>query len=123
MNKVDYIVSRFCEFFSVCIIFFSFFNQGLFTYKANARSLESGKIVFENNCNVCHVGGKNIIIPEKNLGKKSLEANGMNNLDAIVYQVTNGKNGMPAFGGRLNETQIEQVSSYVLNEFGKRTEN
>lgn len=47
----------------------------------------------------------------------------MNNFDAIVYQVTNGKNGMPAFGGRLNETQVEQVALYVLNEFGKRTEN
>ena len=28
-------------------------------------------------------------------------------------QVTNGKNNMPAFGGRLTEEQIVQVSRYV----------
>ena len=83
----------------------------------------TGKIIFNNNCNVCHVGGSNIIIPEKNLRKKSLEANGMNNLEAIVYQVTNGKNGMPAFGGRLKEAEIEKVAIYVLQEFGKKNEN
>ena len=81
---------------------------------------ETGKVIFNNSCNVCHVNGNNIIIPEKNLRKKSLEANGMNNLEAIVYQVTNGKNGMPAFGGRLKETEIENVAIYVLQEFGKK---
>lgn len=84
---------------------------------------ETGKIIFNNNCNVCHVSGSNIIIPEKNLRKKSLETNGMNNLEAIVYQVTNGKNGMPAFGGRLKESEIEKVAIYVLQEFGKKNEN
>jgi cytochrome c6 len=36
-----------------------------------------------------------------------------------MYQVTNGKNGMPAFGGRLKETEIESVAMYILKEFGK----
>lgn len=80
---------------------------------------EMGKQIFYNNCNVCHIGGTNIIIPEKSLLKKSLDANGMNNLDAIMYQVMNGKNGMPAFGGRLKETEIENVAIFVLKEFGK----
>ena len=80
---------------------------------------ETGKIIFNNNCNVCHVSGSNIIIPEKNLRKKSLETNGMNNLEANVYQVTNGKNGMPAFGGRLKESDIEEVSNYILYQSEK----
>jgi hypothetical protein len=43
----------------------------------------------------------NLIIPEKNLKKEILQANGIYSQDAIKYQVLNGKNGMPAFGGRL----------------------
>jgi cytochrome c6 len=38
----------------------------------------------------------------------------MYNQDAIVYQILNGKNGMPAFGGRLNESEIEEIANYVL---------
>ena len=29
-------------------------------------------------------------------------------------QVTNGKNAMPAFGGRLSEDDINNVASYVI---------
>ena len=64
----------------------------------------------------CHIGGTNIIIPEKNLKKNALEANGMNTLNAISYQIINGKNGMPAFGGRLQEDEIEILASYVLKQ-------
>ena len=31
-------------------------------------------------------------------------------------KILNGKNGMPAFGGRLNEQQIEQIAEYVLKQ-------
>jgi cytochrome c6 len=42
----------------------------------------------------------------------------MNNLGAITYQILNGKNGMPAFGGRLSDQEMEQVALYVLeNDF------
>eukprot|EP01041_Mallomonas_annulata_P000002 gene2-3_t len=46
----------------------------------------------------------------------SLEANGMNKIESIIYQVINGKNGMPAFGGRLKEEDIEDVAAYVLKQ-------
>ena len=75
-----------------------------------------GKEIFQANCSVCHIGGTNIIIPEKNLKKNALEANGMNSINAISYQIINGKNGMPAFGGRLNEDEIEKVASYILEK-------
>lgn len=81
-----------------------------------ALDLDLGKSLFVSNCNVCHIGGTNLIIPEKNLKKEMLEINGMNSLSSIVYQVTNGKNGMPAFGGRLKDSEIEVISHYVLEE-------
>jgi len=62
----------------------------------------------------CHNGGRNVIIPEKNLKKITLQANGMYKIDSIMYQVLNGKNGMPAFGGRLNEDEIENIAEYVI---------
>ena len=87
-----------------------------FLHDAKAVNLEKGEIIFLNNCSVCHNEGNNIIIPEKNLKKETLEANGMNTKSAIAYQVLNGKNGMPAFGGRLKENEIEAVAIYVLEE-------
>ena len=79
-------------------------------------NFEKGKDVFQNNCLACHKGGRNFILPEKNLKKDMLEANGMNTLNSISYQIINGKNGMPAFGGRLQEDEIEILASYVLKQ-------
>jgi cytochrome c6 len=77
-------------------------------------NLERGKKLFNENCIACHNQGTNVIIPEKNLQKSILERNGMYTIDAIIYQVLNGKNGMPAFGGRLKETDIEEIANYIL---------
>jgi cytochrome c6 len=96
--------------FFLLLIFFS--NISI----CNAIDLNNGKILFLNNCIVCHKNGGNVIIPEKNLKKEALEENGMNNFDAITYQVINGKNGMPAFGGRLEQKEIEEIAQYVLKQ-------
>ena len=87
------------------------------------NAIESGKILFKNNCSVCHLGGNNIILPEKNLKHKTLEANGMNSESAINYQIINGKNGMPAFGGRLKEEEVKKITSYVLEQAATNFEN
>lgn len=39
--------------------------------------------------------------------------------EAIVYQVVNGKNAMPALGKRLSSGQIEQLAEYVLAQADK----
>ncbi len=96
-------------FFSFLFFFFLFPIE-----KINASNLEKGEKIFQQNCSVCHENGGNRIIPEKNLKKETLETNGMNSISSISYQVTNGKNGMPAFGGRLKESDIEEVSNYIL---------
>jgi cytochrome c6 len=88
------------------LLFFLIFNP----------NIEEGKKIFFSNCNVCHINGKNIIIPEKNLYEETLKNNGLNNIKAISYEILNGKNGMPAFGGRLTEKEINNVANYVLIE-------
>jgi cytochrome c6 len=85
-----------------------------FSFSFPLERLDSAQILFSKNCGVCHPNGKNLIIPEKNLRKQSLEANGMNSKFAIIYQVRNGKNGMPAFGDRLDQKDLETISEYIL---------
>nr|ATJ02825.1 cytochrome c553 [Porphyridium purpureum] len=86
----------------------------LFTTNVFAADIEHGEQIFTANCSACHAGGNNVIMPEKTLKKDALEANGMNSVSAITNQVTNGKNAMPAFGGRLADNDIEDVANYVL---------
>ena len=78
--------------------------------------LEEGERIFTANCAACHAGGNNAIMPEKTLKKDILEENNMNSISAITNQVKNGKNAMPAFGGRLADEDIENVANYVLNQ-------
>lgn len=83
---------------------------------AFAADVIAGEQIFSANCAACHAGGNNAIMPEKTLKKDILAANGMDSVDAITNQVTNGKNAMPAFGGRLAEEDIENVANYVLSQ-------
>lgn len=102
-------------------ILFSFFVFLSFSNAINADDIdiEAGENVFQANCTACHAGGKNQIIPDKTLEKEVLENNGMYSVKAIVTQITNGKNAMPAFGGRLTNEDIENVANYVLAQSDK----
>ncbi len=84
-----------------------------FSSPALAGDAASGAKIFSANCASCHAGGKNLVQANKTLQKDALEKYGMYSVEAIVSQVTNGKNAMPAFKGRLNATQIEDVATYV----------
>ena len=83
----------------------------------------SGAKVFAANCNACHMGGKNTVMPMKNLKKdalaKYLKGFGDDAQAAVAYQVTNGKGAMPRFKGRLNPKQIEDVAAYVVSQADK----
>lgn len=102
----------FC-FFIACLTLISFCNP------AAAIDINNGENVFTANCSACHAGGNNVIMPEKTLKKDALSTNQMNSISAITYQVTNGKNAMPAFGGRLAETDIEDVANFVISQSEK----
>lgn len=82
----------------------------------HAADLAAGEQVFSANCTACHAGGNNAIMPQKTLKKEALEENEMNSVAAITMQVKNGKNAMPAFGGRLSDEDIDNVASYVLSQ-------
>lgn len=86
---------------------------------ADAADLATGAKVFSANCAACHVGGGNLINATKTLKKADLEKYEMASLEAIKAQVAKGKNAMPAFSGRLNATQIEDVATYVLDQSAK----
>nr|YP_009397141.1 cytochrome c553 [Thuretia quercifolia]ARW66327.1 cytochrome c553 [Thuretia quercifolia] len=81
--------------------------------------LDAGQEVFINNCAACHANGENTADPAKTLKFDILESNSMNSISAITYQVNNGKNGMPAFGNRLSDEEIQNVANYVLNQSSK----
>ena len=85
---------------------------------AQAADLAHGAKVFGANCAACHAGGRNVVVASKSLKKEDLAKYGMD-LEAIVYQITNGKNAMPAFKGRLSATDIEDVAHYVLAQAEK----
>jgi len=83
---------------------------------AMAGDAGAGEQVFNANCAACHAGGQNVIMPEKTLEKAALEqylAGGRTEA-AVITQVTNGKNAMPAFGGRLSDDDIANVATYVI---------
>mmetsp|Transcript_13451 Transcript_13451/g.20216 ORF Transcript_13451/g.20216 Transcript_13451/m.20216 type:complete len:133 (-) Transcript_13451:196-594(-) len=83
---------------------------------AFAGDVAAGEQVFNANCAACHAGGQNVIMPDKTLEKEALESYlaGGRNEKSVIMQVTNGKNAMPAFGGRLGEDEIQNVASYVI---------
>jgi cytochrome c6 len=91
----------------------------IFTFAFSSPALAdaaSGAKVFSGNCASCHAGGKNLVQANKSLKKEDLEKYGMYSAEAIISQVTKGKNAMPAFNGRLKTEQIADVAAYVLEQ-------
>ena len=86
---------------------------------ASAADLASGAQVFASNCAACHAGGNNVVNAAKTLKIDALNQYEMASVEAIQYQVKNGKNAMPAFGGRLTDEQIDNVAAYVLDQAEK----
>lgn len=94
----------------------------IFTFAFSSSALAdtaNGAKLFSSNCASCHAGGKNLVQAQKTLKKDALEKYGMNSAEAIIAQVTNGKNAMPAFKGRLKSNQIEDIAAYVLEQADK----
>lgn len=91
---------------------------GVAVAPAFAADIDNGASVFAGNCAACHAGGNNVIQNEKTLRKEALDqylAGGLKEA-SIVTQVTNGKNAMPAFGGRLDAEEIDDVAAYVYDQ-------
>jgi len=103
----------------VCLLFVLItFNLSLIA-PAQAADLVAGAGIFTANCAGCHLGGRNVIMAAKTLQKDALEKYEMNSLEAIVKQISQGKNAMPAFTGRLTPEQSQNVAAYVLDKSEK----
>ncbi|XGV86107.1 MAG: cytochrome c6 PetJ [Limnothrix sp. BL-A-16] len=87
-----------------------------FAGAAHAADVANGAKIFNANCAACHAGGRNVVMADKTLKKDALEKYGMNSIEAIVKQVTNGKGAMPAFKGKLTDEDIQDVASFVLSK-------
>ena len=82
--------------------------------KALAADIANGARIFEIDCAGCHPNGGNIIRRGKTLKKPALKRHKMDSLEAIASLVTNGKRPMSAYKDRLTETEILDVSTYIL---------
>ena len=98
---------------SITIFTFAFSSPAL------AADTVNGAKIFGANCAACHAGGRNLVQAQKTLKKDALEKYGLYSAEAIISQVTKGKNAMPAFKGRLKSEQIENVAAYVLEQADK----
>jgi cytochrome c6 len=82
-----------------------------------AADVAHGAQLFSANCAACHMGGGNVVNAERTLKADALGAYladySADHEAAISYQVTNGKNAMPAFGGKLSAGDIADVAAYV----------
>ncbi|WP_069791955.1 cytochrome c6 PetJ [Cyanobacterium sp. IPPAS B-1200] len=101
------------------ILLLTTFLSFSFTSPALAGDVGNGAAIFSANCAACHMGGRNVVNAAKTLQKEDLEKYDMYSLEKIIYQVNKGKAAMPAFLGRLDEQQIEDVASYVLAQAEK----
>jgi cytochrome c6 len=94
--------------------------QFTFIDSALAAEITYGAKIFKANCSSCHIGGGNILISEKTLKKealsKYLEDYDADSIQAIIYQVQNGKNAMPAFKSKLSEQDIIDVAAYIVEK-------
>ena len=88
----------------------------MFSLAGMASAESTGKSLFTSKCALCHGAdasgdtaiGKNLKI--KNL--HSPEVQGMSDAD-LKTVITNGRNKMPAFKGKLTDPQIDQAVAYI----------
>jgi outer membrane protein assembly factor BamB len=84
------------------------------TTTSGGTASAAGKAIFTQNCGSCHTlgaaGTSGTVGPDLDQLKPSFAT--------VQKQVTNGGAVMPAFGGRLSETQIAAVATYVSSVAG-----
>jgi mono/diheme cytochrome c family protein len=81
-----------------------------------AGGAPDGQAIYESNCARCHgpdgEGGQGLP-----LGNGAVEES--LTLDEQIDTITNGRNGMPAWGDQLSDDEIEAVAHYEREELGR----
>lgn len=99
----------------IALMFFSTFLC-LPVLAESIAGLDHGAKIFEANCAGCHINGGNIVRRGKNLKSKALHKNKVDSEEAIASLVTNGKGIMSAYGDKLSQQEIADVSAYVFQQ-------
>lgn len=84
----------------------------------SSPDLKRGQVIFENNCSSCHANGLNKIDGKKTLRRDDIEKFvGLNQNDVLQYmKFAPLHRGALAFGGELNERDLENVVAFVLDQ-------
>ncbi|MCX7593570.1 MAG: c-type cytochrome [Fischerella sp.] len=102
---------------AIALLNFTFIDPAL---AAETSEASKATKIFNSNCASCHIGGGNILIAEKTLKKQALQHYlkdyDTNPIQAIIAQIQNGKNAMPAFKSKLSEQEILEVAAYVFQK-------
>lgn len=106
----------------IALIFLgTFFSAPILAQSLN--NLDHGAEIFEASCAGCHINGGNIVRRGKNLKSKALHKNKVDSEEAIASLVTNGKGIMSAYGDKLSQQEIADVSAYVLQQAAQDWKN
>ena len=90
---------------------------------ASSADIVRGKEIFDNNCAGCHIGGVNLVKPEKNLQREALARFVSSDLSQAEIQQWVQQSGqhkrivffkMP--DGKMKETDWADVTTYVLDQ-------
>ena len=73
------------------------------------ESIEKGRAIYAQNCSPCH--GPQMADPQ---GAFDLRIFPPEQKNRFFYSVTNGKNGMPPWGGLFNKEEIATLWAYVM---------
>lgn len=111
-KSIDFTLRRLCTSLIAFLISLAFFSSPVLA--DSIADLDNGAKVFKANCAGCHAGGGNIVRRGKNLKLKTLHKRKVDTEEAIATLVTNGKGIMSAYGDKLTQEEIANVSAYVL---------
>ncbi len=79
---------------------------------------KTGEALFKQNCAICHVGGGNIVNPQKTLHKKDREAHNIKKAEDIVKIMRNPGPGMTKFDEKtIPDKQAHEIAEYILKTF------
>ena len=99
-------------------LFREFAEMSIPDLAADDAAMQTGRRLFGNNCAVCHGadGGGRIGFP--NIANNTWQWGG--SPEEIHKSILEGRQGfMPAFGGNLDEDELEEVAAYVFQLSGR----
>lgn len=97
---------------------FSLIVYTIFEIPTLAVDLINGEAGFKENCAECHIGGGNIVNPNKTLSEKDRNMNGIKTADDIVRIMRKPGEGMTKFDeNTISDDDARKIAGYIINTF------